>query len=119
MNYYDAREKADVDGNPSGLWHFTIQNDNHIFPVGYCAQGCSGHATPEEAREHYRLYLLDSARYDGVTMDEMRKCEVCGDWTLFYAHIPQSMERHTLCDAHRNRETLDTVMHRVKQITSS
>jgi hypothetical protein len=120
MNYYDAREMRNTQGDPGGLWHYTLQNDDRIYPVGYCAQGCAGHATPEEAREHYRLYLLDNARYDdGVMIDEMRKCEVCGEWTMFYAHIPLNMERHILCDEHRNRETLDRVMHRVKQIISS
>lgn len=119
MNYYDAREKADAKGNPSGRWHYTAQNDNRVFPVGYCAQGCPGHATPEEAREHYRLYLLDNAKYDGKIQGEQRKCEVCGLWVQTYASIPLNMEMHFLCDEHCNRETLDTVMHRVHQIISS
>jgi hypothetical protein len=119
MNYYDAREKMDAQGNPSGIWHYTAQNDDYVYPVGYCAQDCPGHATPEEAREHYRLYLLDTARYDGVSKDEQRKCEKCGEWTQGYVHIPLSMERHVLCDNHRNRETLDAVMHRVGQSMSS
>ena len=119
MNYYDARELAGVDGQSSGLFHYTAQNDDRIFPVGYCAQGCAGHATPEEAREHYRLYLLDNARYDGELLSEKRKCETCGEWTQTYASIPLNMETHILCDEHCNRETLDTVMHRVGQIISS
>jgi len=119
MNYYDAREMRDTKGDPGGLWHYTAENDERIFPVGYCAQGCPGHATPEEAREHYRLYLLDNARYDGALTNEKRKCEMCSEWTQDYAYIPLSMEIHILCDEHRNRETLDTVMHRVARIVSS
>lgn len=115
MNYYDAREKADAVGKPTGLYHYTAQNDSHIYAVGYCAQDCPGHPTPDEAREHFRLYLLDNARYDGV----LRECEVCSAWTQGYAHIPLAMERHILCDEHRSRETLDKVMHRVHQIIAS
>ena len=119
MNYYDAREMSDRQGDPRGLWHYTAQNDDRIFPVGYCAQGCAGHATPEEAREHYRIYLLDNAQYDHTMHQEQRKCEVCGSWTQGYASIPLNMEQHILCNEHRNRETLDRVMHRVAQIISS
>lgn len=119
MNYYDAREMSDAQGKSSGLFHYTAQNDDRIFPVGYCAQGCVGHATPDEAREHYRIYLLDSAKYDGMLQGEQRQCEVCGLWIQTYAHIPLNMEAHFLCNEHLNRETLDTVMHRVKQIISS
>jgi hypothetical protein len=119
MNYCDAREMRDEKVAPSGLWHYTAQNDNRIFPVGYCAQGCEGHATPEEAREHYRLYLLDNAKYDGTLQGEQRQCEVCGLWTQATAYMPLNMERHILCNEHCNRETLDTVMHRVGQIISS
>ena len=119
MNYYDAREMKNVEGNPGGLWHYTAENDNRIFPVGYCAQGCIGHVTPEEAREHYRLYLLDNAKYDGMLQREQRQCEVCSLWTQSYAHIPPNMEMHFLCNEHCNRDTLDTVMRRVGQIISS
>ncbi len=119
MNYYDAREISGEKGTSSGLWHYTAQNDGRIFPVGYCAQECVGHPTPEEAREHYRLYLLDSAQYDGMMQDEQRKCEVCKKWTQYYAYIPLAMTKHILCNEHCNRETLDTVMHRVGQIIAS
>ena len=119
MNYYDAHEMRNEQGDPGGLWHYTLENDGRIMPVGYCAQDCLGHTTPEEAREHYRLYLLDNAKYDGMLQGEQRQCEICGLWTQSYAHIPLNMEAHFLCEEHLNRETLDTVMYRVKQIISS
>lgn len=119
MNYYAAREMQDSQGNPSGLWHYTVANDDRVYPVGYCAQECAGHATPEEAQEHYRLYLLDNARYDGVRTNEQKKCAVCGAWTQRFASIPMVMEIYVLCDDHCNRETLDMVMHRVGQSIES
>lgn len=119
MNYYDAREMRQEDGTPSGRWHYTAQHDNAVFPVGYCAQSCPGHASPEEAREHYRRYLLDSARYDGFLAEEQRRCEACGAWTQGDAYIPLVMERHVLCEEHRTREVLDQVMSRVGQMALS
>lgn len=119
VNYYDAREKADANGKPSGTWHYTVRNDDRIHPVGYCAQNCPGHSTPDEAREHYRLYLVDSATYNGVLQGEQRECESCKDWTQGYASIPINMERHILCDKHRNHETLNQLIHPVGQIVSS
>lgn len=118
MNMYEALQMRDAEGN-SGLWHYTVTNDDRTLPVGYCAQNCPGHATPDEAREHYRLYLLDHATYDGFLNDEQRRCERCGKWTQHYASIPINMERHILCDEHCNRETLDVVMHRVGQAVGS
>ena len=111
MNYYQPRELKDKDGNPSGIWHYTCMNDGRIWPVGYCAQGCPGHDTKEGAYEHYRQYELDTSRYDGTYSGTQRKCEICGEWTQRFASVgPDHMEMHTLCDAHRNRETLDTLV---------
>jgi hypothetical protein len=114
MNYYAAREKMAKDGSGTGLWHYTVQNDDHIYPVGYCAQNCAGHGSVEEACNHYRLYLLDLARYDGTLRDTQRKCEICGYWTQTYAYIPKAMETHYLCTEHLNRDALDSVMHQVQ-----
>lgn len=68
---------------------------------------CPGHKTPEEAAEHYRQYKLDNVRYDGKYHDEMRKCEICGNWTEHFALI--DYRSYALCDEHRNRENLEKV----------
>lgn len=117
MNYYQPRELL-KDGKPTGLWHYTCRNDDRVWPVGYCAQDCPGHATPEEAREHYRQYLLDNARYDGYLRDEQRKCEICGAWTQRYAEGPHIF-MHVLCDEHCNREGLSQVIGTMGDIISS
>jgi hypothetical protein len=38
---------------------------------------CPGHDTEMEACEHYRQYLLDKARYDQVSKDIQKKCDIC------------------------------------------
>jgi len=79
MNYYQPRELT-RDGKGIGKYHFTCKNDNQVWPVGYCADGCEGHDTEDAAREHYRQYLVD-----GITIDGPRdfgwpkeKCSVDG-----------------------------------------
>lgn len=36
MNYYQPLEISDKDGNPTGKFHYTKRNGEHIYPVGYC-----------------------------------------------------------------------------------
>ena len=112
MNYYRPLEKADRDGKPTGLWHYTVTNDNtkRTHPVGYCANGCEGHPTPDGAREHYKEYRLDHARYNAKLSGVQKKCEVCGEWTQGAAEIAFEMELHVLCDQHRNREELSKLV---------
>lgn len=37
MNYYAARELKSADGGATGLYHYTVMNDGHVRPVGYCS----------------------------------------------------------------------------------
>jgi hypothetical protein len=117
MNYYQAREKIDTDGNPTGIYHYTCRNDNRIFPVGYCSDmrtcpvcngrawhttehcdtcdnkgyvkvaPCLGHATPEEAEAHYREYQLDTSDYSREMMNQQQRCRVCNNWTSRFASL--------------------------------
>ena len=119
MNYYDARERKGADGKGTGKWHYTCENDGRIYPVGYCAQGCEGHDTPEEACEHYRQYLLNErTRYDGQLHGEQRECAVCGAWTQGVVYV-DGWHSYVLCDEHRNREEMERLYPKVGQIMSS
>jgi hypothetical protein len=78
MNYYQPRELT-KDGKPTGLFHYTCRNDDHIWPVGLCASGCPGHATEQEAREHWRLYLIQGIEFTPITQEwPKEKCESAG-----------------------------------------
>jgi hypothetical protein len=109
VNYYQAREMKDADGKPTGKWHYTVRNDDRIYPVGLCALDCPGHDTKEGAYAHYRTGLLDQAHYGFTYHDAMFPCEVCGEYTKGFAQTSDE-QFHTLCDAHRNREGLDKVL---------
>ena len=115
MNYYQARQRKD-----DGLWHYTCQNDHQIWPVGYCAQGCAGHQTAKEAETHFREWVLDTATFDGTLSNQQRKCEVCGIWTDRIAQAGIGMtDTHVLCDEHRTRAWLATVLPEQEVIISS
>lgn len=119
MNYYQALEIKGKDGKGTGKYHFTRTNDGITFPVGYCADGCPGHDTPDEAADHYHQYLLDNARYD-IGVHNYSPCEICGELTNKVATLgPGHMEVHNLCDKHRNREGLEKVSKRPETIASS
>lgn len=110
MNYYRALQSADENGKPTGVWFYTCTNDGRTRPTGYCAQSCPGHATADEARAHYKDYMLDHARYDAKLSGMQKPCEVCKEWTQFCAKIAFEMELHPLCDRHRNREELSKLV---------
>lgn len=77
MNYYKPRERKDG-GISSGIWHYTVENDGRVRPIGGCADGGPehDHATPEEATECFRQWALrerlifeghaPSPHYDGA-----------------------------------------------------
>lgn len=109
MNHYKARQKE-----VSKLWHYTCANDDFIYPVGYCADNCPGHATEQEAKDHYKEYLLDNVQI--ITPDDKKlwpkyKCDVkeCnnqGDHSVNF----RGYSYHNLCKDHTNRAILSTLV---------
>src|SRR5437879_128061 len=105
MNYYDARERQ-KDGKGIGIFDYTCMNDDQIWPVGYCPS-CGGHQTQEEAYECYKKYELDHHLHlDVESHDTQHKCEICEGWTQKGAEVGHG-RLWWLCDAHRNRETVE------------
>ena len=113
MSFYTARELMGADGERTGKWHYTVAwgdaGGTRVAAVGYCAQDCSGHDTPQAACDHYKHYLLDQrTRYAaGEQAMTQHRCEVadCGAWTTGAAFVG-GYEVHYLCDAHRDRAHL-------------
>lgn len=107
MNYHRPRQvDPGADRPDAGKWRYTCRNDGRVWPEGYCAD-CAGHDTKEGAYEHQTQYVLDHARYDGKDAESKRQCVVkgCGEWTQCFAEVGH-VATFTLCDVHRNRETL-------------
>ncbi len=133
MNHYSARQLNDG----SGLWHYTCLNNDQVRAVGYCSpfkkcpecannycgcdrcngasvvlseSPCPGHATAEEARKHYKEYVLDKLRLTpkGEKWPK-HKCDVetCDCEGVCVASM--SDYRYELCEAHANKETIATL----------
>ena len=68
------------------------------------------HDTAEEANEHYKLYLLDDAKYDRKMSNQMLKCQICGEYTEKMASAGE-WSTFILCDEHLNRESLEQLLH--------
>lgn len=121
MNHYDARQ---IEAGPrKGLWLYTSYNKRcGTVPVGHCAGDCPGHATAEDAREHFRQWQINTARFSPGPADPecLHRCHVpgCGQYTAGYAQV-----RHGgpfwLCDAHRDPVALASVVPSVGRIESS
>ncbi|GEM_PF-3326042 len=74
------------------------------------ANPCPGHATPEEARQHYTQYLLDKkTRYQEERSGVWHECLVCGALTNKFAQVG-SWHTYSLCDEHRNREHVEKLL---------
>jgi len=107
MQIYETRQKV-VDGKPIG-WHMVCSNSSgsRVYPVGYCADHAP-HPTAEDAERCYRAWTLDTARFSIESPDEMRRCGVCGDWTLMRAEVGGSFPVLVpLCPTHQDRASLD------------
>lgn len=107
MNYYQPREIR-RDGEGTGRWHYTCQNDGRIWPVGYCREH-EGHESPEAAIACYRSYQLDHRlKLDGTWKEHYRHCQAPGCETLtnHFASLDHGSS-WALCDEHRTRETVE------------
>lgn len=106
MNHLKARQLE-----ATGKWHYTLMNDERIYPIGRCREH-EGHDTPEEAKACYKSYLLDTKlRFDSKLADTLQHCEVCGEWTDGLATIPTTTWQAALCDAHRIREEVEKLFY--------
>lgn len=79
---------------------------------------CPGHDTAEEAEEHQRQYLLDNAIYRDGCEDAatLHRCEIdgCKAYTAGTAQISRGSvpRQYHLCDLHRDRSNLETLVER-------
>jgi hypothetical protein len=80
------------------LWFYTVNGE----PSGAC-ETCEGHATSDEAVDHYLngLKINDEAKAVPLAM----KCMVCGTVTQAGLMVPEVYMTLVLCDDHRNLET--------------
>jgi hypothetical protein len=130
MNHYAVR-KRECDGR----YDFTCQNNGAVWPVGYCCHfidlteeeqqkyclsderleifrshankhHSSGHATPEEAAECYRQFMLDQNLWINLRSEELLRCLVCQTLTHSRVRIG-SIDYWPMCETHNNRAEVE------------
>lgn len=118
MRHFAAKQRAS-----DARWDYTSGNS----PVGYCCNArieavfkgeglwvegkhhVDGHATREEAEACYKAYLLDTRMFETKMADQLLRCEVCETFTAGIMRVG-GYRMFVLCDEHRNRATLDTLL---------
>lgn len=111
MNYAEARERKDENGNPSGLFDWTVMNDGIIHRAHPCTDECV-HTTKDDATRHFYEWSLAQVKeyFDEVMQ---HKCEVCGKWTQTqlgaFGFSSYPFGPTYLCDEHRNLDELKKI----------
>ena len=110
MNYYEAREISDKDGNATGKFRFTVMNDKKVRATGACLENCpDGHDTKVEACDHYREGELKVVEFKDIADDQWpkHKCEAedCEEQATVrtgpaYLHLATPL----LCKKHATKE---------------
>jgi hypothetical protein len=85
------------------LWFYTING----VPSGAC-ETCEGHATSDEAIEHY-LSALKLLKLDDAVRLPMG-CMVCGTNTRAGIMVPEVYMTLVLCDEHRGPEEASDIV---------
>lgn len=77
-------------------WYFCRHQSAKKMKAGHCIT-CNGHNTPDEAREHFKQYLIENATHE--TTSTINNCKVCGKFT--YIIFSTFMGIHVpLCSDH-------------------
>jgi len=73
-------------------------------------EACPGHDTAEEARKHYRQYLVDTKFNFHDREDVQEKCQICNVWTNRVVDFVGEWGRSwILCPEHATKETLQRI----------
>jgi hypothetical protein len=105
MVTYGVRQ-AQRGGKDIGVFRYVVVTSNGTWPVGYCNPQCD-HKSPAEARDHYKMWLLEHARLRADR--DLAPCHVCRRKTPGRAELLND-RAFALCDQHRNQEVLEAIL---------
>lgn len=101
------RHEAPFPYGDTGFWHYASVSSRGGYPIGYCTRECT-HATPEEAWEHMRQWMLDNLQeYEYSRVQYVCSVDGCEEWTQRAYGVGGDYADHPMCEAHRNRETYE------------
>lgn len=117
MNHYAARKIDDT------RWKFSVRAQDKCRPTGFCASPhCKGHFSPADAREHYRKYLAETARFSHLRLKALGpRCEYpeCCELSEFVVRIgPGGDWIYHVCEHHASSELLLKVIDPIEDFLS-
>jgi hypothetical protein len=98
------------DGPDSGKWYAVNVAAGETRRIGYCARGCVGHTSSEEALAHYLSYQLD--REVDLWLERRSAqlaCEICNEPTTLRARLGRESKLSVLCRQHQSTASLRTL----------
>jgi hypothetical protein len=99
-------------GAEAGKWYTVVIERQGARRVGYCAFGCPGHDSSEEALAHHLEYQLD--RETDLWLERRsapRACEICGEPTTLRARLGRDTRLFILCREHQSTTSLQKLFH--------
>ena len=95
------------DGVDAGRWYAVVVERQGVRRTGYCALGCPGHDTSEDALAHHLQYQLDRETDLWLERrDSPRDCEICGERTTLRARLGRDTRPFVLCREHQSTSSL-------------
>ena len=95
------------DGDDAGKWYTVVIERKGVRRTGYCALGCSGHESSDEALAHHLQYQLD--RESDLWLERRAQaldCQVCGQQTTLRARLGRDTKLFVLCRDHQSTNSL-------------
>jgi hypothetical protein len=109
---YVARQSEN--GPDAGKWYIVVVEGKTVARrAGYCAAGCAGHDTREEALAHQLQYQLE--RETDLWLDRRAptaRCEICGEATTLRARLGRKTKLFVLCTRHQSTSSLQVLSRR-------
>ena len=100
-------------GAYTGKWFAIILESQRTRRAGYCARGCPGHGSSEEALAHYLQFQLDCESDLWLERRSLAsECEICGEVTTLRARLGRNTKLFVLCRKHQSSSSLQTLFQR-------
>jgi hypothetical protein len=94
-------------GDDAGKWFTVAIEQKTVRRIGYCAMGCAGHDSSDDALTHHLQYQLD--RETDLWLDRRGlggQCELCSEQTTLHARLGRGTRLFRLCHAHHTTSSL-------------
>jgi hypothetical protein len=99
-------------GADAGKWYAVVIDRQAVRRAGYCALGCSGHESSDEALAHHLQYQLDRETDLWLERRVPQDCEICANPTTLRARLGPNSKLFVLCRQHQSTHSLQKLVER-------